>query len=237
MESGVSVALAFLAGLLTFASPCLLPIVPAYLGYLSGSAVTEVPTKRRTILAHAALFVLGFSLVLVGLGASLGLIGSVAYGQTDWLRRLGGVLVIVLGLNMAGLLRIDALSREMRFDLGDRLQLGYPTSFAMGVFFSLGWTPCVGPTLGGILVLASTSTTVWQGAGLLAVYSVGLGIPFLATALVLDRASKLMLRLNRFGNLVSLASGILLIGLGVLLFTDQLQRLSSLLGYWTPLNL
>jgi len=236
MESSVPILLAFLAGLLTFASPCLLPIVPAYLGYLSGTALTR-PSRRRATLAHAALFVLGFSVVLVALGASLGLIGGLAHAQLDLVRKLGGLVVILLGLNMAGLLRIEALSREVRFDLGKRLGLGYPTSFAMGLFFSLGWTPCVGPTLAAILVLASTSSTVWYGAGLLAIYSAGLGIPFLLTASLLEPATRFLQRVGRFGRVVPLVSGALMVGMGLLLFTDQLQRLSALFGYWTPFNI
>jgi len=237
MESNVPVVLAFLAGMLTFISPCHLPIVPAYLGYLSGAAVTQTRVDRGKTLAHAALFVLGFSIVLVAMGASFGLIGGLVYQHLDWVRKIGGALVILLGLQMAGLLRIPGLSREMRWDVGDRLKPGHLTSLVLGLVFGIGWTPCVGPTLAAILVLASTSSTAWRGAGLLSIYALGLGVPFLLTAAALEPATKQLRRLNRFGNLVSLTSGALLVLLGTLLYTNQLQRLSTAFGYWVPLNL
>lgn len=236
---GVSVAIAFAAGLLSFISPCQLAVVPGYVGYLSGAVANSTggtATRGRTI-GHALAFILGFTAVFVALGASVGLFGYLLQDYLPIVRRVGGVIVVLLGLHLAGILPLPFLYRELRLEQPTSTRRGYLPSLFLGFFFGVGWTPCIGPTLAAILLLAGTTQTVGHGAGLLLVYSLGLGVPFLATALALGSASRLIRRLNRHGNVVSVVSGILLIIMGVLLFTDQLARLPALLGGWTPLGL
>lgn len=235
---GVAASLALLAGILSFLSPCLLPLVPGYVGYMSGR-VAGANVSRGRVLSHAVSFVLGFSIVLVLLGASVGLVGYLVYDYMPLIRRIGGVVLIVFGLNMAGLIRIPILYREARLEAHPSRPGTYPASFLLGTVFGLGWTPCIGPTLAAILLLAGTSQTVAQGALLLAVYSAGLGIPFIVTALALGRAKDFISRLNRRGNVVSWASGVLLIAMGIMVYTDVIARMPAIFTFmnWVPFNL
>ena len=233
--NGVSAALALLAGVLSFLSPCQLAVVPGYVGYLSGSAAGKTSSRTRTF-SYALAFVLGFSVVLIALGASVGLVGYLIYDLLPVLRKVGGAILIVFGLHTLGLIQIPLLYREAKLGTGVVPKTGYAASFVLGVVFGVGWTPCIGPTLAAILLMASTTQTVGQGALLLTLYSIGLGVPFLATALALGSASQILRQVNRRGNLVSIASGVLLIVMGMLLFTNQLQRLSGLFGGWAPFN-
>lgn len=237
MEVGyVSVGAALLAGAISFLSPCLLPLVPIYLSYLGGSTVASANSVRRlTTVTHASFFVLGFSLVFIALGASVGLVGDILSQYMPLLRKVGGMLIIALGLQLTGLITIPVLSGERRFELGGEPATSYPTSFLLGVVFGFAWTPCVGPTLLAILILASATETVWQGAFLLAVYSAGLAVPFLATALALGAVGHQLRKLNRHLNVVSMVSGVFLTAMGLLLLTDQLQQLSSWLSFSLPL--
>lgn len=234
--TGVPVLIAFVAGVLSFLSPCQLAVVPAYVGYLSGSAVGVAGSRARTV-GHAAIFVAGFSLVFILLGASVGLVGYLVYDYVPLLRRVGGLVLIVFGLHFLGLLKIPLLYREAKLGLAPSPKRGLGASLLLGVVFGVGWTPCIGPTLAAILLLASATQTVGQGAALLAVYSVGLGVPFLATAFALESASRLLRRINRHGNVVTLVSGVLLILMGILIFTNRVQQLSGLFGGWVPFNL
>jgi len=171
------------------------------------------------------------------LGASVGLVGYLIYDYIPLLRRVGGVVLIVFGLHVAGILTIPFLYREAKLRVGEPRPGSYPTSFLLGLVFGVGWTPCVGPTLAAILLMASATQTVAQGALLLTVYCLGLGIPFLITAVALDRVRNALRQINRRGNVVGAVSGVLLIGMGILIFTDQLTRLSGVLGAWVPFNL
>jgi cytochrome c-type biogenesis protein len=232
----VSLGAAFIAGIFTFISPCLLPLIPIYIGYFGGTtAIHDAPDKRRITMVHAVLFVIGFSAVFIVLGASVGLIGDLLNEYKDILSKIGGVLVIVLGLQMAGVISIPLLSREKRFELGAKASPGYLTSALLGTVFAFAWTPCVGPILLAILALASASETAWQGASLLAVYSAGLGLPFLITALALGTVGNSLRRINRHLHIVSVVSGAFLIIMGVLLVTDQLQQLAGFFTYDLPL--
>lgn len=232
----VSAGTAFLAGLLTFLSPCLLPLVPIYISYLGGSAVADArPARRLTTLSHAVLFVAGFSLLYIALGASIGLISDVLSEHMPLLRKVGGLLIIVLGLQLTGLITIPLLSGERRFELGGRPASSYPTSLLMGLVFGFAWTPCVGSTLLAISVLATTTETAWQGAALLATYSAGLALPFLITAAALEAVAGSLRRINRHLNIISIVSGLLVIAVGLLVFTDQVHWLSSLLYFDLPL--
>lgn len=228
--------LAFAAGVLSFLSPCQLAVVPGFVGYLSGAAAGGSASRARTV-SHALAFVLGFSVVLIALGASVGLVGYLIYDYLPVLRRVGGVVLIVFGLHVLGILVVPFLDREAKLGVDPAARRGYSAAFLLGLVFGFGWTPCVGPTLAAILLLASTTQTVGQGALLLTLYSVGLGLPYLATALALGTASRVLRRVNRRGNLVSVASGALLIVMGVLLFTGRLTWLASAFGGATPLGL
>jgi len=234
MDQNITLALAFAAGLLSFLSPCVLPLVPIYLGYLTGSSLgmvegDEVPPRRVTFV-HALAFVSGFSVLFIALGASVGLEGYVLIDRIDLLAKIGGLLVVVLGLHLMGVIKIPILYREKRLDVPRSGDPSYVASLAVGMVFAAGWTPCVGPVLAGILVLAGASGTVAQGALLLTVYSLGLGVPFLLTALLLTTAINQFRRLNRYMRVIEVGSGLLLVAAGVLLFTGNLQVLNGYLN-------
>jgi len=223
----ISFLLALSAGLLSFASPCVLPLVPAYIGYLSGSTIAQQgeASDRRAFL-HALGFVLGFSTVFVLLGASVGAMGRLLYDSLPLLRRVGGTILVVFGLHTMGVLKVPPLYRERRLELRVSPKLGYLASFLMGMFFAAGWVPCVGPILSAILLLASDSRSIARGTYLLVAYSLGLGLPFLLTGLAFSTVSGYLCRLNRYLNIVSILSGIFLIAIGVAIFTDSLRFLA-----------
>ena len=226
----ISVFLALAAGLLSFISPCVLPMVPGYIGYLSGAAAVTaegvVVSDRRATFLHALGFVLGFGSIFTLLGASVGLLGYVLYDLVPLAQKVGGVLVVLLGLHTMGLFRIPLLYQTKQLSLQRDPKLGYLSSYMVGAAFAVGWTPCIGVVLSGILLLASTSQTVAQGAFLLAVYSIGLGIPFLIVGLGLDRMAGLLRRLNRHARVVEIISGLFLVAVGIMIFTNFLQYLS-----------
>jgi cytochrome c-type biogenesis protein len=234
-SSGVPLLAALGAGVLSFISPCVLPLVPVYISYLSGTAAGQQDAGGRAATVwQALLFVLGFSAVFIILGASAGLLGSGLNQYLPVLRQVGGILLVVFGLHVMGAITIPLLYREKRLDY-QPVTRGGGTSFVVGMVFALGWTPCVGPILAAILLLASDSATVGQGALLLAVYSMGLGLPFLATALALGSVTRVLKRLNRYYHAIEVVSGLFLIVLGVLLFTNTLQRLAGLFNWVPPL--
>ncbi len=219
----------FLAGILSFLSPCVLPLTPVYLARLVGPAVWESqnlasgPRARlRTVtLLHAAAFVAGFSLIFVCLGATASLLGSILSEHEVLLRQIGGIVLVLFGLHIAGLLRLPWLNRERR----PTLRLGtvsYPGSFLVGLVFALGWTPCVGPVLAGVLALAVQAQTLHSGVLLLAIYSLGLGVPFLALGLAFDRLAPALKRLTPHLRLIELVTGLLLVLMGVVIFFDWL---------------
>ena len=230
----MSLVVAFGAGVLSFASPCVLPLVPAYIGHLAGRSLGKEPdsVRRSATLAHALAFVLGFSAIFIVLGASVGLVGFIVRDQLVWLRWVGGAILVVMGLHVAGLLRIPALYREMRFTFQPSKRLGVASSFLVGSIFGAGWTPCIGPILGAILLYASTTQTVGQGALLLSAYSLGLGVPFLIAAFALSRAMGLLRRLNRQAQLVEWTSGALLVGMGFVVMFNFIGRLASIFPTW-----
>ncbi len=179
-------AVAFAAGLLSFLSPCVLPLIPSYVGFLTGMTVEEVERRRWTALLHGVWFVAGFSLVFILLGAAASAVGNVLRDYQVWLGRIGGVLLILFGAYLLGILRPAFLMREWRIQLA-RKPIGYFGSGVVGFTFGAAWTPCIGPILGGILTLAATQAGLGRGVLLLAVYALGLAIPFLVTAIALDR--------------------------------------------------
>ena len=199
MNDSIGILIAVTAGVLSFLSPCVLPLVPSYLSFVTGMTLDEMQegVDRRLVLLHSGLFVAGFSAVFILLGASASFIGVFLSVYQDWLARIGGVIIIILGLHLAGIFKIKFLLRERRVQLADK-PAGHVGTFAVGAAFGAGWTPCIGPVLGAILGLASTSDTIWQGMGLLAAYSFGLAIPFMVAALALDQFLKTFKRFRRF---------------------------------------
>jgi cytochrome c-type biogenesis protein len=236
----VGLAVAFAAGLLSFLSPCVLPLIPSYVTFITGMSIDELTAAdaereqiRRAVLVHGSLFVVGFTLVFVTLGASATFLGSLLGYYSIWLERVGGVLLIVFGLYLVGLLRLPGASREWRVHLSNK-PIGYLGTVAVGITFGAGWTPCIGPVLGGILTLAATSGSVSSGVGLLLVYSLGLAIPFLLAALLLQHFLGGMRKIGPWLPWVSRASGALLIILGILLFTGSFTILMTYMNQWTP---
>jgi len=225
---------AFTAGLLSFLSPCILPLIPAYLSFISGVSLSEMRKEESEskssvkVLSNALFFVIGFSFVFVALGASATFLGKFLIAELGILRRVAGVLVILLGLLVLGVFRIGFLDQEKRYHQRTK-PFGLFGSFLVGMAFAFGWTPCIGPILAGILFVASTKETVVQGIGLLGVYSAGLGIPFLLAALAVDRFLRVSSWINRHFQAIKITSGLLLIAVGILMLTDDLTRITEVL--------
>jgi cytochrome c-type biogenesis protein len=211
---------AFIAGMVSFLSPCVLPLVPVYLLQMAGTGAGELRGRRVTF-AHALSFVAGFSVVFILLGASAGLFSFFLQDNLRTLTRIAGVILIVFGLHLTGVIRIPWLARTYQVDVPGSRRRGYVGSALIGASFSIGWTPCVGPVLGGILTLAATTSTVAQGAALLAFYSLGLGVPFLIAGLLAGEATSLIKRFNRVLPVMEVVAGGLLIVTGILIFTDR----------------
>ncbi len=229
----MSVLLAIGAGLLSFFSPCVLPMVPIYIGYLSGAAVTPegVVSARREAVAHAGAFVLGFTLIFVAIWSALSVL-TIIFTKTD-LGHIAGIILIIFGIHFIGIVRIPFLYQEARVQVRNR-PLGYPTSLLTGMAFAAGWTPCIGPTLSGVIALATQEATVLQGTGLLLAYAAGMGIPFLLTAFALGSASKWLKRFSPHLRKVEIASGVLLLAMGLLLLFDKFQVLNAYFFQLTP---
>jgi len=228
-----SFALAFVAGLLSFLSPCVLPLIPSYVGFLTGLTLEELEVRRGTALAHALWFVAGFSLIFIALGATASALGVLLLRSQVWIGRIGGGVVILFGLYLLGVLRPALLMRERKVQLA-RKPLGYLGSAFVGVTFGAAWTPCIGPILGAILTLAAAQASVGHGAALLTAYSAGLALPFVVTALALDRFLAWFQRFRPYLVWVERIAGILLILLGLLLVTDRFTLLASWLQGLTP---
>jgi cytochrome c-type biogenesis protein len=239
VESGFSVSpvlfvTALAAGMVSFASPCVLPLVPAYLGFITGRSAEELQQAhgraRARIVTLGLAFVLGLALIFALLGASASLLGQTLLQNRPILFQVGGAIVIILGLQMVGVLRIPWLFRTVRvMDIKPNTQGNHAGAFVMGVAFGAGWTPCVGPFLSTLLTLASSQDTVAAGVMLLLVYALGLGIPFLLAALLVNRSLSVLRSIRPHIVAIERLSGALLIGMGILLVTDQLTRITSLL--------
>ncbi|GAB3139178.1 cytochrome c biogenesis protein CcdA [Micromonospora sonneratiae] len=238
--TGITLPLAVLAGVVSFASPCCLPMVPVFVSYMVGATPEDSPHARRVAFSQALVFVLGFSAVFVALWASIGLIGYVLGDYRDVLRTVGGAVLIVMGLHVAGLIEISALYREVRVPVRAAggpsasepspaaITPSYRRSALMGVAFGAGWTPCIGPILGGIIGLASVTDSVGQGTALLVAYALGLGIPFILVAIGATEVSRRLGWLRRHHTAVSIVSGVLLILTGFLMITNMFGKLSGL---------
>src|SRR6201996_7438499 len=230
MIQNVSIPAALIAGLISFLSPCVLPLVPPYLIYLTGATIEHVANdetksaSRRAVMLSALLFVLGFSTVFVLLGASASLIGRLIHAWSEQLAIVAGVVIIVMGLHFLGLTRIGLLMREGRLTIPK--PVGLWGAYVMGLAFAFGWTPCIGPILAAILSVAAAEATVAKGAGLLAVYSLGLGIPFLLAALMIEQFSSLFARMKRHLDNVERAMGVLMVITGIAFLTGAISNVS-----------
>jgi cytochrome c-type biogenesis protein len=227
-----SLMAAFLAGLLSFVSPCVLPLVPSYLMYVTGLSLDQLSDSaerhrlRNTIVANALLFIAGFSIVFIAFGASASLIGQILTDYQHLIRKVGGVLIVLFGLYVMGILNLRFLMTEKRIHLRNR-PAGYAGSVLIGATFAAGWTPCVGPVLGTMLMYASTTDTLTDGVTLLAFYSLGLGLPLFAAAMGVDRFLVSFKRVRRYHKQVSAVSGLFLIIFGVIVYSDSLALLTS----------
>src|SRR3984885_5964617 len=230
MVHDVTIPAALLAGLVSFLSPCVLPLVPPYLIYLTGATIEHVAhdetisSSRRAVMISAAMFVLGFSTVFVALGASASFIGSLIRAWSAQLSIVAGIVIIIMGLHFLGLTRIGLLMREGR--LTAPKPVGLWGAYVMGLAFAFGWTPCIGPILAAILSIAAAEATVAKGAGLLAVYSAGLGIPFLIAAFMVERFSALFSRMKAHLATVERAMGVLLVVTGIAFLTGAVSNVS-----------
>lgn len=228
----VGIPVAFLAGIASFASPCCLPLVPGYVSYMVATTPDGVAASRRTALIHSLAFVAGFSLVFIALWASVGLIGYLFRDYAGLLRQLGGAVLVFMGLHVAGVISVSTLYREARLPLGSsdgatKSAPSYGRSALLGVIFSAGWTPCIGPILGGIIGLASVSASVAQGTVLLVVYAIGLGIPFVLVAVGATAVSDRLTWFRKHQTAVNLVTGAMLVAIGFLMITNTFARLSG----------
>ena len=250
----VTVLFAFTAGLLSFASPCVFPLIPAYITNLTGATLgnDRVAVSKRLLLARSVSFILGFSIVFIIMGASASALGQTFNSHRNIIQKVSGLLIIVFGLQMAGLLKLRFLMMEKRWEIGQAGLAtqatpaataeqaeqsaqaagakGFWSSLFLGMSFGAGWTPCVGLALSSILLLAGSTATVYSGMFLLFVYSLGLGIPFLAISIIVTYSLGIVRRINRSLGVLSIVSGWVLVGLGLLVFTGQLQRISAWLA-------
>ncbi len=256
---GVSIFVAFAAGLLSVASPCVLPLVPAYLGYLTGATLEGVPLEpvvvqsvaggagggtitmaapRRaappSAFLHSVAFVAGFTTVFVAFGVSIGLAGYFLKDHQGLILKAAGVMLIVMGLHLSGVITIPFLDQERRLDVGGGSRVGYARSFVVGSAFSAGWSPCIGPTLASIFALSISNSTVLQGGFLLLAYSAGLSIPFLAMGLAYKAVEPFYNRLKRYAGVMNYLSGALLIIIGILVFTNTVTHLNSTFDFGLP---
>lgn len=234
----LGILVAFAAGLLSFLSPCVLPLIPSYASFITGMGLDELTGARsaartRTMLVHGLLFVAGFSALFIMLGASATFLGAFIFRNAVWVERIGGILIIAFGILLLDIPGLPSLTRDLRVHLANR-PAGYVGTVVIGVAFGAGWSPCIGPVLGGILTLAGTRESVGEGMFLLGVYSLGLAIPFLAATLALDRFLSASSRLRRWMPWVSRAAGALLVVVGILLLTGTFTVLSALFARWTP---
>jgi cytochrome c-type biogenesis protein len=234
----VSFLTAFAAGLISFLSPCVLPLVPGYVSIISGFSLDQLKdeeqksTVRRTLLINSVMFIVGFSITFIAGGASANWLGQVILSRMRVLYRIAGLIIIVFGIHLLGIIKINFLYQDKRFHNVAKPR-GVIGALVLGLAFAFGWTPCIGPILAGILTMASTKETVSQGVLLLAVYSMGLGIPFLLTSLGLNQFLAFYGRFKRHFRAVEMASGGLVIAVGVLILTNNLSRLA---GYFAFLN-
>jgi cytochrome c-type biogenesis protein len=231
--ASVGIAISFAAGLLSFLSPCVLPLIPSYVTFVTGLTLEDVQRSRRIALIHSLLFVLGFSLIFLALGATATTLGRLLGYNREWVGRIGGVLVIVLGLYLLGFLNFGIFSQERRLHLATK-PLGYLGTVFVGMAFAAGWTPCIGPILGAVLTYTASSADLNRGLVLLSAYSLGLAVPFVVAALAIDKFLIIFQRYKGALLWTTRVSGALLIFVGILMLTDTMRLLSQWLQPFTP---
>ena len=229
----LGVVISFTAGLLSFLSPCVLPLIPSYVTFVTGLSLEDVQRSRKTALVHALLFVTGFSLIFLALGATATAVGRLLLVHRQWISRVGGVLVVLLGLYLLGAFNMRFLARERRFHISDK-PLGYLGTLLVGIAFGAGWSPCIGPILGGILTYTATQAELQRGLVLLGAYSLGLAIPFVIAAVAVERFIAVFQRYRSRLIWVDRIAGVLLIVVGVLMLTNYMTALSGYLQGLTP---
>ncbi|MEI6131605.1 MAG: cytochrome c biogenesis protein CcdA [Bacillota bacterium] len=239
----ITIFLAFAAGVLSFLSPCVLPLVPAYVSYLTGSAIADIDNAkaRRNLLVKSIGFIIGFTIIFLILGVSISSLSKLFHDNRDIFRMVGGAIIVIFGIHTTGLIKIKPLFSEKRLlPFGNTSKTattraeggksGFGSIF-VGMAFATGWTPCVGPILASILIYAGSLDTIGKGIALLLIYSAGLAIPFLLTALAIGSFSARLKRFSRYLPIVSIVSGALMIAMGVLVFTNLLTKVSGLIGF------
>ncbi len=235
----VGILTAFAFGLLSFISPCVLPIVPGYLSFISGVTFDEMQSDstrakvRNRIVSNSVLFILGFSVVFIALGASATVVGKFLHEQIGIISKVAGVVIIVFGLHMIGVFRISFLNYEKRFHTGGK-PLGFLGAFLVGLAFAFGWTPCIGPILAAILAIASQQDSVGKGMVLLSSYSLGLGVPFLLAGMSLTAFFNAFNRFKRHLHTVEVVGGVMLVAVGALIMFNYLTVISGYLARWLP---
>jgi len=234
----VSVGLAFLAGLASFLSPCVFSLVPAYIGYLSGRSIAIVDTNKNrwTVFSHGLVFVFGFSVVFISVGVAASALGGILSDARLWIAKIGGVVVAILGIHMTGLFRISFLEYDLRPQSIPDRNRGYVSSALLGIVFSAGWSPCIGPTLGAILTLAMNGGSILRGVWLLSAYSAGLAIPFLLAALGIDWVTTILKKYNKVMRITEIIMGVILIVVGTMLFLGTFEQLARF-GYFVDFGL
>ena len=226
---GISLIAAFGAGIISFVSPCVLPLIPAYISFISGLSMEELSVENsrtlRRIMLNSLAFILGFSIVFVALGATATFAGQLLLSKMSVLSKIAGIVIVIFGLHMAGVFKIRFLNYEKKFHASNK-PVGLLGTFLVGLAFAFGWTPCVGPILAGILGLAMIEETVWEGIKLLSAYSLGLGIPFFLTGIGINRFLSVFARIKRYFKAIEIASGTLLVLVGFMIFFNYLNVLS-----------
>ncbi len=240
MIGEVSILMAFAAGVISFLSPCVLPLIPGYISFISGVTLSDVKAgdsepaflsrEHRDILLYSAFFILGFTAIFIILGATATWIGSLLIGKISFFSKLAGVVIIFFGMLKLGLVRALVFLKDFRIPF-QNMRVGYVGSTILGAAFGFGWTPCVGPVLGGILTFAGTLDQVNQGIWLLLVYSAGMGIPFFLTALGVHHFFKFFNRIKKYMGLIEKITGLVLVAMGILIFTNALARLPAYLPF------
>jgi cytochrome c-type biogenesis protein len=240
LNQNVSLLAAFAAGFLSFVSPCVLPLIPGYISFVSGASMEDMrgesvapSTSRSRVFLTSLAFVVGFSLVFVALGASATAVGKFMFARLPLFTKIAGVILIIFGLHTMGVFRLAFLDTEKRVH-AQRKPAGPFGAMLVGVAFAFGWTPCIGPILGGILAIAGSKNSVWEGVVLLAVYSLGLGIPFLITSLAINQFFGAMKRIRKYYHAIELTSGALLVVIGLLIITGQLTIITRYLQPYLP---
>ena len=235
----VGLLTAFVFGLLSFVSPCVLPIVPGYISFISGVSLDEMKgveqnkSALRSIILNSLFFICGFTMVFILLGATATTLGKTFNEYYSTISKIAGVLIIVFGLHMMGLFKINFLNYEQRFHVQQK-KLGMFGSFLVGTAFAFGWTPCIGPVLAAILVIASQQDTVYKGIALLASYSLGLGIPFFLTGVSINIFFSMFNRIKKYFHTIEIVGGAMLVVLGILIITNYLTILSAYFSRWLP---